>query len=131
MDIVPITIFREAGGEGPAGMLGVAWVIQNRASSGRRMWPTDPEKVCLQRKQFSCWNDSDSTRDKYPDPADPVYRQCLAAWREASFGTSLDPTGSAYYYVNPEAVTVNPFATPQYRETAVIGKHHFYREVDA
>jgi len=126
MDIAPITIWREAGGEGPEGMAAVAWVIHNRALSGRRMWPQDAEKVCLQAYQFSCWNTNDATRNKYPVAGDAAYRDAMQAW--AMVGNGPDPTHGAFYYVNPQAVSVNPFDNANYVKTAEIGRHHFYRE---
>lgn len=50
--MVAITILAEARGEGDRGMYAVACVIRQR-SLERKL---TPDKVCLQRKQFSCWN---------------------------------------------------------------------------
>lgn len=50
--IIAITILAEAGGEGKAGMYAVGCVIQERA----RIRKMSPNKICLQKKQFSCWN---------------------------------------------------------------------------
>ena len=53
-DIVVATIIMEAGGEYKHGALEAVYeVIMNRAKK-RKMTPAE---VCLQRKQFSCWND--------------------------------------------------------------------------
>ena len=51
--IVALTILGEARGEGKAGMYAVACVIQQR-SKNRKITPA---QVCLQKRQFSCWND--------------------------------------------------------------------------
>ena len=51
-DIVAMTILGEARGEGKAGMYGVACVINQRAINRK----ITPAQVCLQKKQFSCWN---------------------------------------------------------------------------
>ncbi len=127
MDIVPITLWREARGEGYDGMLAVAWVIANRARHGKP-WPNDPEQVCLQPYQFSCWNTNDPGRKSYPAGSDPQY---LAARQicESMQGqpADADPTHGATFYVNPTVVTSNPFDNPQYVETARIGRHVFYR----
>jgi hypothetical protein len=45
MDIVPLTIWREARREGAKGMAVAAWVIRNRNETGG-MWPKDPERIC-------------------------------------------------------------------------------------
>lgn len=50
--VVASTILAEARGEGRGGMYAVAAVISQR-SFNRKM---APDKVCLQKKQFSCWN---------------------------------------------------------------------------
>jgi hypothetical protein len=53
-DIVVATIIMEAGGEYYVGALEAIYeVIMTRAAK-RKMTPA---QVCLQRKQFSCWND--------------------------------------------------------------------------
>lgn len=49
---VALTILAEARGEGLQGMAAVACVISQRAKDRG----ITPKEVCLQRKQFSCWN---------------------------------------------------------------------------
>ena len=79
MNIVPITIWREARSESTQGMLGVYNVIMNRsAASPRNGWPVDPEEICLQSYQFSCWNSSDPQRNLYPSETDKAYGVALA-----------------------------------------------------
>jgi len=52
-EIVAATIILEAGGEySPNALRAVNEVIQNRAIKRR----IAPSQVCLQRLQFSCWN---------------------------------------------------------------------------
>ena len=130
VNLPAITIWREARGEGQLGMLAVAFVIHNRADHGG-LWPMDPDRVCLQRKQFSCWNDNDHQRDLYPDstPDAPVYEIAVAQWSLVWDGAAvIDPTGGATYYVNAAAVTKNPFANPVFMQTAVIKNHTFYKD---
>jgi len=52
-EVVTLTILAEARGEGKQGMAAVAQTILNR-SHNRNL---SVDKVCLQRLQFSCWND--------------------------------------------------------------------------
>ena len=59
-DIVAMTILGEARGEGYAGMYAVACVIKQR-SINRKLTPA---QVCLERWQFSCWNEKDKNRPK-------------------------------------------------------------------
>jgi spore germination cell wall hydrolase CwlJ-like protein len=55
-EIVAATLIAEAGGEKDSrAMSAVAEVIYNR-SLARKI---SPAQVCLQRKQFSCWNNKD------------------------------------------------------------------------
>lgn len=54
-----LTIFGEARGEQIEGKLAVASVILNRLAKPQRYAPTVKD-VCLQPKQFSCWNGGDA-----------------------------------------------------------------------
>lgn len=51
-EIIALTLLGEARGEGTIGMTAVACVISNRAQERH----ATPARVCLQPKQFSCWN---------------------------------------------------------------------------
>ena len=55
--IVAMTIWGEARGEGKAGMYAVACVISQRSINRN----ATPAEVCLQRKQFSCWQNQFSS----------------------------------------------------------------------
>ena len=120
MDIVPLTIWREARGEGEPGMAAVYHVIANRAAAGRS-WPVYPERVCLQAYQFSCWNSSDPQRDLYPKMGDNAY--ALAAAICLQPGT--DPTGGATAYYDT-SIPAPSWATPE-NFTVQIGKVRFHR----
>ena len=50
--VVALTLLAEARGEGQDGMYAVACVIQIRQAERK----LTPSRVCLQFKQFSCWN---------------------------------------------------------------------------
>lgn len=122
MEIVPLTIWREARGEGNDGMRAVAFVIRNRALN--KFYPNDPEHVCLQRKQFSCWNDANAERDLYPAKGDESYEMACRIWEDLG---ATDPTNEALFYVNPKVLVTNPFDDPRYVVSAVIGRHTFYK----
>lgn len=124
MDIVPQTIWKEGRGEGHDGMVAIAFAIHNRTLD--KQWSTDAEKVCLQRLQFSCWNDTDVNRDLWPSDTDPQYKDAETIW--GTLDDLADPTEGATFYLNPQSVKVNPFDMPAYIRTAVIGKHWFYRK---
>jgi len=59
-EVVAMTILGEARGEGRAGMYAVATVINQRVINRSKT----PKQVCLQYKQFSCWNEGDVNRAK-------------------------------------------------------------------
>jgi len=116
MDILGITIWREARSEGPEGMAGVANVILNRANSLGRGWPPDAEKVCLQSYQFSCWNSSDPQRNLYPAELDPQYIEAL--------NITTNPIGDCNCYYDtsimpPKAALGKPIIS--------IGRLRFYK----
>ena len=50
--IVALTLLGEARGEGVDGMLAVGMVVQQRSIERKKR----PATICLQPKQFSCWN---------------------------------------------------------------------------
>ena len=119
MEIVPLTVWKEARGEGEAGMRGVYWVIANRAAAGRS-WPAYPERVCLQSMQFSCWNNHDPQRDLYPEVGDPQYAMAVSICSQP--GT--DPTlGATCYY--DVSIPAPPWATPKNFKVQV-GRMRFY-----
>lgn len=121
MDILAITIWREARGEGMAGMTGVYHVIMNRALADREGWPSDPEQVCLQPYQFSCWNSLDPQRKLYPNRGDVQYQQ-------AQYIANLDPTdptGGATAYFD-SSITAPSWADPKLF-TVAIGRLRFYK----
>jgi spore germination cell wall hydrolase CwlJ-like protein len=122
MNITAITIWREARGEGTPGMVGVYWVIANRAASKRNIWPSDPEKVCLQAYQFSCWNTNDPQRDLYPRTEDPQYAMAYAIVQSPG----SDPTMGATGYYDLSLPTPPSWATPQ-TFTVQIGRLRFHK----
>lgn len=60
--ILALTIYGEARGEHVEGQIAVGCVIRNRCNDSR--WPDTIGAVCLQRKQFSCWNRGDPNREE-------------------------------------------------------------------
>ncbi len=63
--VVALTILGEARGEGKAGMYAVACVIKQRAVERKKSLAA----VCLQRKQFSCWNSGRDLSHLFKSPA--------------------------------------------------------------
>lgn len=119
--IVAMTILGEARGEGKAGMYAVACTIQAR-SVNRKLTPA---QVCLQPRQFSCWDKGDPNRVKLPS----LLRTHSQAQYALMLARSLDRldlsfTGNADHY---HAKRVNPYWADRSKRTRVIGNHIFYR----
>jgi hypothetical protein len=121
------TLYGEARGEPKEGIEAVANVILNRVRSER--YPKTVAKVCLQRLQFSCWNDRDPNRRKIANlmPGDnPIFDLILAiATRAVLGGLPLLVAGALHYHaknVNPSWVRNSPGATL----VARIGNHLFW-----
>lgn len=125
MDITPITIWREARGEGEQGMAAVANVINNRILNQGKLWPKDPEQACLQPYQFSCWNNNSSIATMYPSATDTQYEIAQHIWKNLK--DYPDQTGGATYYRNVEVA--GPFPD-NYKVTVVIGKHTFAKQAN-
>jgi len=62
VDVLTRTVYGEARGESEDGQAAVAWVIQNRVAKGRAHMSKTIKDVCLQPKQFSCWNSNNPNR---------------------------------------------------------------------
>lgn len=125
-----LCVWREAMGEGYAGMLAVAWVMENRLNAEK--WGATMHDVVSDRLQFSSMTAlGDPMTVKWPNsqcpPAD------LAAWDVAQkavsdvirAGASQDPTNGAEFYFNPGVV--KPKWAKAFQLVATIGKHEFFR----
>ena len=117
-EIVAATIILEAGGEySPNALEAVNEVIQNRAIKRR----IAPSQVCLQRLQFSCWN------NKYKRPEllakaqrHPRYKQAL---RIALSAPTNYTNGADHYHAD----YCMPYWAKSMTVTVVIGRHIFYK----
>jgi|GEM_PF-376511 len=128
--IIAKTLWAEAAGEGQIGMEAVGGVIANRT---RLKWrhKTDEVAVCLDYKQFSCWNTGSPLLAKM----ERVQRQPDAAWRDALdiarrvlAGSLSDCTDGATHYF---ASTLR--RRPSWERGAVhcrtIGSHLFFKGI--
>lgn len=128
--IVAKTLWAEAAGEGRIGMEAVAAVIGNRT---RLRWrdKRDEAEVCLDYKQFSCWNTGSPLLVKM----ERVQRQPDAAWSDALdiaqlllAGRLADCTGGATHY-HASAMRRLPAWARDVRPCRTIGRHLFYRGI--
>lgn len=101
---VASTVLGEAEGEDREGKRLVAYSIMHRVWDDRDRWPKDPGAVCLQSKQFSCWNDGSPRLRVMLDPMEhvpmEVWQACFVAATEAMFKLGADYTGGANHYLN-------------------------------
>lgn len=129
--IVAATLWGEARNQGEQGMRAVACVINNRLRQKYRK-KTSAAAVCLDPKQFSCWNPGDPNlprMQRIASEPDSAYRTACAIARELVQGTLQDITDRARHYY---AATLRP---PAYWSRGkspckVIGDHLFYNDID-
>jgi spore germination cell wall hydrolase CwlJ-like protein len=121
--IVAETLLGEARGEGRVGLYAVACVIQERINDKR--WPSTGRKVCLQPKQFSCWNGraikcslAGNKKIKHREYALSLARVIVAKKK------LKDITDKANHY---HAVGVHPRWARGIKPVVVLGRHIFYR----
>jgi N-acetylmuramoyl-L-alanine amidase len=115
--IIASTLILEAGGEyAPGAMEAVNEVICTRA------WKRNftRRQVCLQRKQFSCWNSGNIDKLVAKAKKHPRYTEALAI-----VGAKItNHTAGADHY---HADYCSPYWAPSMQVTATIGRHIFYK----
>ena len=116
-------MYGEARGEGLAGLIAVAHVIQNRVKAPR-WWGNDIETVCLKKEQFSCWNDGDPNRAKLLAASEQDLTKARMAVALVFSENDPDPTNGANHY---HAYGVKPVWCKGIAVSALIGRHLFYK----
>lgn len=133
--ILALTLMGEARGEPLAGLVAVANVVTNRVKAGR--WRPTVRGVCLQPKQFSCWNEGDPNRTLLLAWAAAVARhetpharwpEVLAVAQLACEGLLADPTHGACHYHAVSMAEPPRWATGA-APSATVGHHVFYAGV--
>jgi N-acetylmuramoyl-L-alanine amidase len=126
LEVMALTVWGEARGEGEDGQAAVAWVIRNRANwHPRSWWGKDIRSVCLKPWQFSVWNEADPNRGKMLDldPQDPALCRIREICRKVLAGDISDPTGGCSHY----CTHVSKPGWKTGRDPKVkLGRHHFY-----
>ena len=116
-DIVAATLILEAGGEYAEGaMQAVHEVILNRAVKRR----LTAKQVCLQRKQFSCWNSGKIAALLAKSKRHPRWHEAVAIVHSAP----TNYTGGADHY---HADYCKPYWASSLKKTCKIGRHIFYK----
>jgi len=116
-DVVTATLILEAGGEGKIGMQAVMEVIHNRSIKRNKSY----QEVCLQRKQFSCWNGKniEATISKARNhPHWNVAKQIASKKPETNLTKGADHYHADY---------VNPYWSDYMTKTVKIKRHIFYK----
>lgn len=122
MDVMAMTVWGEARGEGKAGQIAVAWTIRNRVEKGG-WWGRTIKQVCLMPWQFSCWNHNDPNREKMlalnAKELKPLKEICALVLA----GAEEDKTEGATHY---HAKTLDPPFWVK-GDGFTLGNHIFYR----
>jgi spore germination cell wall hydrolase CwlJ-like protein len=124
-ELATMTVYMEASGEGPEGMLAVAFVLVNRKN---RTYGHTLATVCLEPLQFSCWNTSDPNRIRMAqlNDLDPTLGEAEHAVTTAINGSEPDPThGAVNYYAT--SMRTPPDWAKRMTFTVELGKHRFYK----
>jgi len=117
-EIVAATLILEAGGEYHEGaMESVNEVIVNRASKRNK----SEAMVCLQKYQFSCWNDKDARAGISKAMKHPRWGEAL---RIVQSPTTNYTKGADHYHAD---YIKNPYWAKSMTVTTKIGLHIFYK----
>ncbi len=126
LTVLAMTILGEAEGECDLGKLAVGWVVRNRSMDLR--WPETAKEVCLQRKQFSCWNQGSPRLKAMKAPTkwttERAWEECFLAAVSAEYGMGIDPTNGANHY---HTTSVEPYWANNDMVTLRLGDHIFYK----
>jgi len=118
-DIVATTLILEAGGEYSLGaMEAVHEVIYNRSIKRNKSM----SEVCLQKWQFSCWNDKDIDQNIAKAKKHPRWNQAMKIVNTAEM-TNYTHGADHYYadYIKP------PYWAKSMTRTTQIGRHIFFK----
>jgi spore germination cell wall hydrolase CwlJ-like protein len=132
-DVLARTLWGEARGEGPAGMVAVAWSIRNRVEDGKdkSWWGEGYTGVCQKPYQFSCWNEGDPNQPYLISMKQIPFRelaQCRIAADQVIDGKVVDPTGGATHYYATTMLSPPAWANHAKR-TLTLGRHAFFTDV--
>lgn len=131
-EIVALTLYLECRGEPALGQIAVGCVIRNRSRDKKHRWPRSLDEVCLQEKQFSCWNFTTPAKQQtIVDWDDPVWDQLFRLALAFTQDLIPDITNGANHYLNPKVVIAEAGKLPSWadseRVTMDVGNHRFYR----
>lgn len=134
IEILGLTIIGEARGERIQGQVAVGSVIRNRLMTGKKSY----HEVCLEKHQFSCWNDKDPNRAVLLELAemlavgqfltDQYYKQCMFVAKGIVGWNIIDNTQGATHYMTNELFvsTSKPEWAMNAKNKEQIGNHIFF-----
>ena len=123
-----LCLWREAAGEGEAGMRAAGHVILNRMKA----WKQSLATVITKPAQFSSMTiRGDLQTVRWPNRLDQAFPIAMALVDELLTSPGEDPTNGATFYRNPKTATSewyerNIARNPAYRVSAVIDNHEFH-----
>ncbi len=135
-EVVALTVYGESRGEPVEGQIAVANVIYNRFRDNPTKYKTIFD-VCLEPKQFSCWNENDPN---YPNllrmaysinnnkPLNDRYlKQAEFIAQGVASNNLLDNTRRSHYYITTHLFETNrPHWARAPINTKEIGNHIFF-----
>ncbi len=129
-DAVTRTVIGEAGGQGDAGMSGVANVIRNRVEAG---FAPSASGVVFEKGQIEPWMHSDTaSRLNSISPDNPEYNKAAQIVDSVFNGTAPDNTKGATHFYAPALQAklgrYDPAWAKTFPATAEIGGHIFYQD---
>lgn len=136
-EVLALTIYGEARGESIEGQVAIANIIMNRFLSNTFKYKNNVGNVCLEKFQFSCWNDNDPNRAKLlslanslviGDIKDTILRQCLAVARNIVGNHFVDNISGNKNYMTNNLFNSNkkPSWAINAKNIKVIGNHTFF-----
>lgn len=118
--VVASTLWLECRGEPEEGRMEVASVIWNRS----KIRHLTVDQVCLQPKQFSCWNDQ-KPKDVEIEPVTvgemKIWLWCKTVEHQMLSGTFVPQSNRTDYH----ATRVHPYWSDGMKNKKVIGRHLF------
>ena len=127
LDIMAKTLYGEARGEGIAGQIAVAHVINNRYLKNS-WYGSSIQEVCLKDWQFSCWNEGDPNREKLVNLSKlyATYLRLVGICYYVIHKVIPDPTnGSTHYHTK----AIHPKWVEHNKPVIEIGEHKFYNSI--
>jgi spore germination cell wall hydrolase CwlJ-like protein len=135
-EVLALTIWGEARGESIEGQVAVANVIMNRWKNNLAKYKTVTD-VCLEPRQFSCWNESDPNKVKLDKLMGQISRgvvppelkqQLYIARGVMGFNLTDNTKGSRHYITNK---LYDSEQRPRWAKTPItdpirIGNHVFF-----